>query len=352
MFFKLISILAVTAGLGMTHARAATHGLVIHSEEFGVGKFHRLDNKNHPYEKASAWFPYVLPDNARTDVRTLTRDNADGSVTVVFSTLEDLVTTVIDLSHERHELVSVLNVHGHGLPGGMWFPKDAKTLESLECYDWQNAATGSDEANYGQYYSPVSVEDVRSIRQMSDAASPGLFGCITGLSAWSEVVERHPEFKAVLSGDVQLHFLSCVVGLGRAGETFTKGLAALLLAPGSDGRIETSVNFGLGDWSMPEGMGFWDYLNDAQIDHDNSVYPIDRKDREIAQKGTIRLVRSSADGQWSSVLLAGREFMSLGFERGVEGDVVSEPSPRVARPAVEHGRVRVPGTNAFVSWWK
>ena len=32
-------------------------------------------------------------------------------------------------------------------------------------------------------------------------------------------------------------------------------------------------------------MGFWDFQNDAQLAHDNSIYPVTRKDREIMQKG-------------------------------------------------------------------
>jgi hypothetical protein len=36
-------------------------------------------------------------------------------------------------------------------------------------------------------------------------------------------------------------------------------------------------------------MGFWDYLTDAQLDYDNSRYPIDRCDANMKQKGNLRV---------------------------------------------------------------
>ena len=115
------------------------------------------------------------------------------------------------------------------------------------------------------------------------------FGAMAGVSRKEFIrlfygVAKAAEFKSVLARDIQIHFLSCVVGLGSNGETFTRGIADLLLTAGGGGRVETSMNFGLGDWSMPEGMGFWDLQSDAQVDHDNSLYTKNHTDREIAQK--------------------------------------------------------------------
>jgi hypothetical protein len=334
----------VAAGVFMlSTVSLASTGLVIHSTEFGVGKFHRADNAVHLYDHASAWAPYVLPNGATTD-KPLVQKNSDGSYTVFFSTLDDLMASVIQLSDSTNRKVSVLNVHGHGLLGAMWFPKDAATLSDWTCSDWVTAATGSDQDNYSQYYSAISVEDVQQIRDMSN--NPAIqTGCTTGLPEWTAAVAKTPHFKDVFESDAQVHFLSCVVGLGSVGQTFTQGMAALLLPQGT-GRVEASMDFGLGDWSMPEGMGFWDDQTDAQVDHDNSVYVVDHKDAEIAQKGTIRMASFSGSA-WSTTLLANRDYMSLAFENSILGTVVQEPAfefPRMPVPMT----IRIPGTEARV----
>jgi hypothetical protein len=283
-----------------------------------------------------------LPANAPTD-HSLITDNADGSVTIYFVTLDDLLANAAKVSAERTQPISVLNVHGHGMPGGMWFPKDAAEYDSLMCWDWRRAAEGADEDNYRQYYSAVSKDEVMQIRQMGENAEPH-FACVTGLSAWRAAVAKLPAFKAALASDAQVHFLSCVVGLGKAGENFTRGLADLLFASGSKARVETSTNFGLGDWSMPEGMGFWDYLSDDQIERDAVNYPAHRQDREVAQKGTIRVALSGRD----TSLLSGRDFMSLAFEPRLLGTPVVE-SFAIQAESAQPSRVRVPGTNVYVS---
>ena len=312
-------------------------GLVIHASEFGVGKFHRYDNQQHPYRAASAWSPYILAANASSQ-NAWVQKNSDGSFAIFYSTLDELLATSVALATQQHLSISVLNVHGHGLPGAMWFPADAKTLQSSDCGDWRNAANGSDSANYDQYYSPVSVDEIKNIRQFSQIIGYPV-DCTTGLKEWQSGVTKAPQFKQVLASDAQIHFLSCVVGLGKAGENFTRGLAQLLLGP--DGRVVTSTNFGLGDWSMDNGMGFWDYLTDAQVDHDNSIYPVDRKDSEIAQKGTVR-VATYRNGQWTTDLVAGQDFMHLGFQAKIRGFVVPETKVTSRHEIPE--TIRIPGT--------
>jgi hypothetical protein len=347
-------ILGLVFLFGM-NAMAST-GLVIHSAEFGVGKFHRYDNQMHPYAAGNAWAPYILPANVSADQPLITQ-NADHSVTIYFSTLDELLASVVKVSKERHQAVSVLNIHGHGLPGGMWFPKDAEDLEGFQCAQWKDAASGDDEGNYRQYYSAVSSDEIMQIRSMSNNSHIQM-GCVSGVSEWRGAVAKNPEFKQVLADTVQLHFLSCVVGLGKMGQNFTQGVAALLLKNGSSARVEASMDFGLGDWSMDKGMGFWDYVTDAQIEHDNDVYPVDHRDSEIAQKGTVRMVTSSTTG-WTSTLLKDRDFMSLGFETQIRGTVVDEISASLdhTRAMSETGselatvalpaKIRIPGTTAY-----
>jgi hypothetical protein len=271
--------------------------------------------------------------------------NDDGSYTVFFSTLDELIGSVVQISTTENKKVSVVNVHGHGLPGAMWFPKDAEDLAGWECSDWQAAASGSDEDNYNQYYSAVSVSEIQQVREMSN--NPNIqMGCTTGLKEWQAGVAKTPAFKDVLAADAQIHFLSCVVGLGSNGDTFTQGIAALIL-PQGNGRVESSMDFGLGDWSMPQGMGFWDYQTDAQVDHDNSLYVVDHKDAEIAQKGTIRMA-SFSGSHMASQLLADRDFLPLGFEASVTGTPVSESVQAFDFSKPVPSRIRVPGTASYV----
>jgi hypothetical protein len=322
----------------------ASQGLVIHTAEFGVGKFHRMDNKAHAYAADNAWSPYVLQDGANT-TRPLTKKNADGSFTVFFSTLDELISIVSSISKSENQKVSVLNVHGHGLPGAMWFPKDESALRSLECWQWSNAANGADEDNYNQYYSEVSPSDIRQMRQISN--NPNLhMGCTVGLNEWQQAVAKAPEFKTVFSPDAQIHFLSCIVGLGTQGDAFTKGLGALLLPQG--GHAYTSMNFGLGDWSMGQGMGFWDMQSDEQVIRDGHNYSAHKRDSEIAQKGQIR-VSSFSGGNWTSGLIANRDFMLLSAEPANFITTEEVQTFNVDDFAPAPATVRVPGTNATVS---
>ena len=322
----------------------ASSRLVIHATEFGVGKFHRYDNSVHAYGANNAWSAFILPSGISSD-KAYIQKNIDNSFTVFFSTLEELISSIVQISKQENKQVSVLNLHGHGLPGRMWFPQNAQTMDSFLCSDWKNAASGDDVNNYNQYYSALSYDEIMQIRSMSN--NPNVdFGCTTGLKEWQTSVSQSADFLKSLAQDLQIHFLSCVVGLGSLGEEFTKGLAQLLI-PSGNGRVEASMDFGLGDWSMPNGMGFWDYQNQSQLDHDNSVYPVHHQDSEIAQKGTIRLA-SFKNGAWQSSLIGNQDFLQLIFEAALPtGPVFFElQKTKTSLPAAH--QIRVPGTNSYV----
>ena len=163
-----------------------------------------------------------------------------------------------------------------------------------------------DEENYNQYYGAVSKEEIIQIRNLSNQTGGVGIACVTGLKDWEELAPKY-NFKSLLTNDAQIHFLSCVVGLGIMGESFTKGIANLLLS-GDGARVQTSVNFGLGDWSMSEGMGFWDYQNDSQLKRDNNNYPKNRTDRQEMQKGSIRIA-GLLNGIVTTGLISNRDFM-------------------------------------------
>lgn len=326
-----------------------SRGLVIHAAEWGVGKFHRKDNQVHAYPNNSSWAPFILGNSAQIGNNPEIQKNTDNSYSVFFSTLDELMTTVETLAKQNGQTVQVLNLHGHGLPGAMWFPRDQQILNSMDCYSWKSAANGSDNTNYSQYYSAISAKDIEYIRQASQSTNSSM-GCTTGLRDWKLILAKHPQFKSALAEDVKIHFLSCVVGLGPAGEAFANGLATLLLNTNSPAEIQTSVNFGLGDWSMPEGMGFWDYQTDEQLAHDNKIYPKNRQDREIAQKGIIRKTQNLNQGP-VSILLSEQTAMPLD-ESEITGpithEVVNTRSLQfMLRPMM---KIRIPGTTFETSY--
>jgi hypothetical protein len=220
--------------------------------------------------------------------------------------------TLQKITAEKQDQILLLTIHGHGMPGGMWFPKDDAQLNSLQCSSWLSAAKSEDEENYNQYYSPISKSDVLSTRRIATVAGKH-YGCVVGLAEWQEMLTKNSEFKNVVTPDLHIHFLSCTVGLGVAGEYLSNGIAKILFSD-ANASIQTALNFGLGDWSMPEGMGFWDYFTDEQLNHDNEVYPKNRSDREIMKKGTIRVSQLSLKGGVITGFVDKVDFMQLGFD--------------------------------------
>lgn len=349
-------VLAI-AGLGIfsnsNKVEAADDGLIIYAAEMGIGKFHRYDNKVHKYENNNVWRHFILPegDNLKSP---LVRTNDDSSVTIFFSSLEELLQSVEKVSNERKTKVSVLNLNAHGMPGAMWFPVDESARKSSACADWVSAAEGDDKANYDQYYSPIPKAEIIQIRLFSKLPSMGFMApCTTGASGWSKVLKRNPGVKAAFASDAQLHLFSCIVGLGWAGKRFTANLAEALFT-GDGAKVEAAMNFGLGDWSMPEGMGFWDYLNDEQLKRDNAKYPINRSDREMMQKGQIRIAQKNKN-DWNVGIVENLDFMlaekdNLDVNTRAIFDIPEEVASQAEYEAAKANgmNLRIPGTKAYV----
>jgi len=340
-----VSVPAAPAPLGS--------GLVVHATEIGMAKFHRRDNQVHPYPAGSAWIDDVAPDGDLS-ATPIVREDADGAVSVYYSNLEELLRALVDLSRSRNARISVLNVNSHGIPGGVWFPKDAAQARKGECGDWRKAATGPDKHNYDQYYSLPPKNSILALRKI--AVSDTGYTCTTGTKAWIEVAARVPGLKDAFADDARVQFHACLLGLGPAGERFTKTIAGLLLS-GKTATVTTSMAFGLGDWSTPEGMGFWDYEDDWQLQHDADRYSTTRKDRDIMRKGSIR-VAFNTGGDWSTRVVGGLQFMTpaaaaassapvAANEKG-PNDHGSEKLEAVLTTGESDG-VRLPGTDAVLT---
>ena len=350
-----VQLVLTTLLISMTisTAQAFTHknaGLVIHAAEIGVGKFHRKDNSVHPYAANNIWSAYIMP-NGTGETTPVVVNQKDGSVSIFFSSLQELLETSLKISKERNQPISILNLNGHGTPGGMWFPMDEAQRKSVLCSSWREAAKANDRENYDQYYSPVEKSQIMQIRSLADSSGSANYPCITGVDEWKKVVARIPGLKAAFALDAQLHFFSCTVGLGKRGDKFTKGIAELLLSS-EQGRVETSLPFGLGDWSMSEGMGFWDYQSDSQLDHDNANYPNHRKDSEQMQKGHIRVavLKSAKDNQIESVsgLIKNVDFMYPGKDTRIPSQIQNDIQYTESEFTVAPEFIRIPGTQVIL----
>jgi hypothetical protein len=338
---KMKKLLLLAGALSMSLSALAAD-LTINAAEFGIGKFHRQDNKVHKYESNNAWAPFILPENASTKQALIINTSPD-TYTIFFTNLEELFTKMVELTAKTGKKVEILNLNAHGLPGGMWFPKDAKTRDSFECASWRAAANNADMDNYNQYYSPVAKSEILSFNQLSNSSRIPSYQCLTGLNEWTAVAAKVPAIKTIFA---QVHMLSCIVGMGTLGDAYTTGLAKLLFPKPDSQMVQTSMKFGLGDWSMPEGMGFWGFESDAQLDRDNANYPVNRRDSEEAQKGDIRIAQASL-GVVKSGMMRGMDFMLVTHDdRSV---TLSAPVANSSKMFIQAPQsIRVPGTNAVL----
>jgi hypothetical protein len=317
--------------------------LVIHASSLGVGKFHRIDNAIHAYSDKSAWRPYILPNEAK---KPLTVENADGSVSIFFTSLEGLLTEAMRLVKEKKQKIQILNVHSHGLPGGMGFPGDEKMKNSPACDHWRKVEeNGSDQDNYNGYYFPVPKQLIMMLREISRGLDPSNYSCISGAKVWQQVITRL-EVPPMFTDNGEINFLGCAVGLGLAGKHFLATVGKLLLT-GNQAMARAPIKLGLGDWSMDEGLGFWDYENDEQLNRDNAISMAKKRDREIMQMGPVRVTFPSSKS-WSSISVTKLDFLRFLLP---ENSVVSSTTPEeenfLPTPRQLPQRIQIPKTLIF-----
>jgi hypothetical protein len=322
----------------LTAYQVSAGDLSVHAVEIGIGKFHRMDNAIHPYGAKHAWLPLVLPAN--TEATPSTVENPDGSVTIFYSNLEQLLREITMVSGKYGGKVKLLNIHTHGLPGGLGFPKDDAEQNSPRCTRWRNESLGPDKPNYDHYYSALTREEILSIRRLGQYSVP--LTCVTDLSAWQTVAPRITGLRESFAPAAQVNFLACLVGLGPVGRRFLTGVGRLLLPGG--GYVRATEQFGMVDWSVPQGMGFWDFLNDSQLKKDMALYPVKRQDSLFLQKGTIA-VAAYVGGKWANYSLLNQNFMKIDLRPISLSKAVPIPDgDSELMDAAEPEAVRIPGT--------
>src|SRR5262249_36272586 len=119
------------------------------------------------------------------------------------------------------------------------------------------------------------------------------------------------------------------------------------LFSGRAGAVVTSENFGLGDWSLPGGMGFWGYQNDAQIDRDDALYTQDKKDAEIMQTCTIRVGTANGTSAFTGFTIQG---VTNGFSsKGLTPVPATSADASFDRFRLPHPALaRLPGTAVYL----
>jgi len=172
--------------------------------------------------------------------------------------------------------------------------KDKAELESMNCSQWKETAQADDSKSYDEYYSTPDKQSIAMIKALGQ--NHYSYPCVQGASEWESVGSKITNLKSYFSPDAEVNFLSCVVGLGSVGEDFTLRIAKLFLPAGGTGRVQAALKFGLGDWSMDKGMGFWDYINDDQLAKDSKDYETNKRDANMAQSGDVRVASHPQSG--------------------------------------------------------
>jgi hypothetical protein len=99
---------------------------------------------------------------------------------------------------------------------------------------------------------------------------------------------------------------------------------------------------------MPDGMGFWGYMSDAQIERDNRIYPVNRRDADMAQIGDIRTAELNGKSLLSG-LIKSEDYMLLTYDERIvvydNGPVPRNLAPLSPAPL----KIRVPGTNVTIN---
>ena len=269
--------------------------LSVHVSDFDIGKFHRESHRRHPYGKGNVWTNFVLPPDADGTSPVLVT-NDDGSRSLFASNLEDVFENLIRLSAETGRKVGTLDLVAHGFPGAISFAADRRAFASGDCEAARKLIAGPDEASYRKYYAGTSLAAHERMLKSSTFAN-GRIACGSTAVDFKKTASRLTVVQAVFSERARIRILGCNVGRGSVGTLFVSEVAKALLIPGTDASVTAIRHYGLIDWSIPEGEGFWDVIGESQASRDEQTYPKDEMDSRYMKRGSIAVARFRA-GKW------------------------------------------------------
>ncbi|MDD2773079.1 MAG: hypothetical protein PHP45_05215, partial [Elusimicrobiales bacterium] len=187
--------------------------IMIDATEAGVGGFHRVDNKIHPYGADNVWRGHIVPPQITDNIF----DAGNGFIGVRFESLEELFKTLAALANKRQAKIAVLNINSHGIPGCLFVPKSG------------SGDMTDDMESYNTYYTPVGKSDIMQLRAMAQSTSQQHWSGASCEPEFRAVIAAIPDMKSYFTADAQIHIQACVVGLDARGKRFTETLAELLL---------------------------------------------------------------------------------------------------------------------------
>lgn len=260
-------------------------GVVINAASYDIGKFHRAADQFEPYGNEHAFKGFVLPNDIESREAILIQSEP-GVYSLFFHTFEQLIDGLVKLAQQ----IDQLNLNVHGVPGGLVMPLNETRRRSIECLPWRGLAYGEDILSFLKYYQLPSKDELDSYESLAAQNSVNRFNCLIGPKEIGEKLKATPAFKALLSNQFKLVFLSCLTGKGKIGSKLLMTLGDELLS--TTGQvILSSPDLVLGDWSMGEGLGFWKYESEQQYQRDFFRYQNEKKDADIATSGTLKGVR-------------------------------------------------------------
>lgn len=307
----------------------ASPGLTIYASEITLGKFHRYGNKVHPYPLNHAARNFILPDGVEVD-RVLEVKNGDGSFTIFFNNLEDLLAGVASISKREKKQINLLNIEIHGGPGEIQVPVSYEVYTSQACENHRNKANLSDADYFRGYYGKLYADNYTSIRKMSNNLNDLVYEKECGHSRiddWKIALDHNPGFVFSLSEDVQINFISCVLGAGKRGAAFSQQLAELLFPGGNLAEIRTTIDLGLLDWSMTEGMGFENYISELKVKIRNGLRDDGASDHDVNRGGYIRLTHYDlVQDRWTNEVRGPQMYLKFNSQNTINTPVVNENS--------------------------
>lgn len=240
-----------------------------------IGRFYREGLLLHP--QAKQWKYLALPASGDREPSPIVQQVSGDLSTVHFDTLASLLRGLADV-RAKFGPIDYLTIAEHGIPGGLWSPRDDAEISSPGCASWRRLRDLPDDAAFTSYYRVPTKEQLAGDDLAAQAETPGI-PCHSTSEDWSALLDASSDAQDIFNDGALFVFAACRVGSGAHGEAFLRTLASAFNVPGLV--LAASPMYIALDWSM-QGLGFWEYQNDDQLTRDTMTYAVAREDRRIA----------------------------------------------------------------------